>query len=292
MVQDGTSVEAEICEAYVSFLNVLGDLSLQIGKSHINFGKINKIHQHHRPYVDQPQVITEFFGDHGLVGEGGNLSYLLPLPVFAQFDVGAWRIKEHHHAHEEKVKTAKVQSDQGTITVAIYKEHEHNEFGLRDGVYTARLWTSFPISDKSELEVGLSGAKGRGAHYEEHKDNAKVYGVDVTYKFWPSAYNRLLLQGEWLQLTREVPPGTLKRTGFYSLLNYKVNKYWDIGIRYDESENAWPDRVKKASTTGILTKHLTETTSLRTQYKCNSHGKDEAYLQIAFGIGPHSHPLE
>ncbi|MFH1563771.1 MAG: hypothetical protein ABIF11_10220 [Nitrospirota bacterium] len=295
MHRHGDEVEAEICEAYVSFLKVLGDLSIQVGKPHINFGKINKVHQHHRHYTDQPQVITNFFGDHGLVGEGGNLSYLLPLPIFAQIDVGAWRIEGHHHHDEEEVETAEVWSDKGTITVAIYKEHEHTEFGLRDGVYTARLWTSFPISADSELEVGISGAKGKGAHYEEHMDNAEVYGVDITYKLCPSAHSRVIFQSEWLQLTREVPPGTLKRNGFYSLLNYKANKYWDVGLRYDYAESAWPpldEKDDKASTSFIITKNLTETTGLRAQYKANGHSKDEAYLQIFFGIGPHSHPLE
>ncbi len=296
MHRHGDHVEAEICEAYVSFLNVLDGLGLQVGKPHINFGKINKVHQHHRSYVDQPQVMTEFFGDHGLVGEGGSLSYLMPLPFFAQFDLGAWRIEGHHHEHEgEESETAQVKDvNDGTITVAVHKEHEHKhkEFGLRDEVYTTRLWLSFPLTNESELELGMSGAKGRGAHYKEHMDNAEVYGVDVTYKLWPATQNRLIFQGEWLKLIRELPIGTLKRTGFYSLLNYKVDKYWDVGIRYDNSENAWPDKEENESVSGILTKHLTETTCLRAQYKCNSHGKDEAYLQIAFGIGPHSHPLE
>ncbi|MEW6608668.1 MAG: hypothetical protein AB1414_14685 [bacterium] len=283
MHRHGEHVEAEICEAYVSFLKVAGDLDIQIGKPHITFGKINKVHQHHRHYVDQPQVITNFFGDHGLVGEGGNLGYLLPLPFFAQFDVGAWRIEGHHH-HD------------GTSTC------EHKDFGLRNGVYTSRLWTSFPISGNSELEIGISKAKGRGAHYKEHLDNAEVYGVDIIYKRWPSAHSRLIFQTEWLHLKRQVPPGTLKRDGFYSFLNYKFDKYWDVGLRYDYAESAWPflDENKQllpetgdeASTSLIITRSLTETTGLRCQYKANSHSRDEAYLQIIFGIGPHSHPLE
>ncbi|MDI6782243.1 MAG: hypothetical protein QME49_09100 [bacterium] len=222
MHRHGDNVNAEICEAYVSFLNVLDGLGLQVGKPHINFGKINKVHQHHRPYVDQLQVITEFFGDHGLVGEGGSLSYLLPLPFFAQLDLGACLVEGHHHEHEEeKPETAQVPSDQGTITVAVYEEHEHKhkEFGLRDKVYTTRLWLSFPLINESELEAGISGAKGKGACYKEHKDKVEVYGVDVTYKLWPGAQNRLIFQSEWLKLIRELPIGTLKRTGFYSLLN-------------------------------------------------------------------------
>ncbi|MDI6786169.1 MAG: hypothetical protein QMD92_05605, partial [bacterium] len=169
-------------------------------------------------------------------------------------------------------------------------------FGLRDNVYTGRLWLSFPTSNKSELEVGISGAKGKGVHYKKHLDRAEVYGVDLTYKLWPSSYTRFLLQGEWLHLTREVPVGTLKRDGFYALLNYKFNRYWNVGLRYDYAESAWPpiDKINdEASTSLIISRSLTETTGMRAQYKNNSGSKeDEAYLQITFGIGPHSHQLE
>ncbi|MBU0700300.1 hypothetical protein KKE26_03255 [bacterium] len=258
---------------------------------------VNKVHQHHRSYIDQPQVITNFFGDHGLVGEGGNLSYILPLPFFAQLDMGTWRIEGHHHEEEEEPETTQVVDvNGGTVTVAIHEEHEHKEFGLRDEVYTSRLWLSFPLTDKSELEVGMSCAKGKGAHYQEHLDRAKVYGVDVTYNLWPSAHSRLIFQSEWLHLKREVPPGTLKRDGFYGLLNYKFNKYWDAGLRYDYAESACPpvnESGGESSTSIIITRSLTETTALRAQYKHNSHEKkDEAYLQMCFGIGPHSHPFQ
>lgn len=262
----------EICEGYVSFLKIIDNLSCSVGKIHVDFGKINKVHQHHRPYIDQPQVITNFFGDHGLVGEGASFSYLLPLPFFLQLDLGCWRILTGHHHHDEE---------------------ETEEFGLADEVYTTRYWFSFPTTKKSELEIGLSGAKGKGSHYEHHEDKAEVVGADLTYKLWLSSYERIIFQNEILHLTREVPVGTLKRYGWYSFLNYRFNKYWDLGFKYDWSENAFPDKEKQNSVSTILTKHLTETTYLRGQYKYNVEEKiNEGYLQICFGLGPHSHPLE
>ncbi|MBI5573379.1 MAG: hypothetical protein HY919_02330 [Elusimicrobia bacterium] len=229
----GEDVVFEICEGYVSFLKVIDNLSCSVGKIHVDFGKINKVHQHHRSYVDQPQVITNFFGDHGLVGEGANLSYLMPLPFFFQIDISAWRIPAHSHEAEESSVANLTDAEGNTIDKILVPGECENEFGLADEVYTTRYWFSFPSTEKSEIEFGLSGAKGRGSHYEHHKDKAEVFGADLTYKLWLTSYERIIFQNELLYLMREVPVGTLKRYGWYSFLNYRFNKYWDWGFRYD-----------------------------------------------------------
>ena len=75
---------------FLSSFKPITVLSGEIGKIHVNFGRLNRIHTHHRPMVDQPPAITNFLGEHGLVGQGGTLVYLLPLPVFVQIEGGAW----------------------------------------------------------------------------------------------------------------------------------------------------------------------------------------------------------
>ncbi|MEW6088190.1 MAG: hypothetical protein AB1498_07785 [bacterium] len=230
MHKHGENTEPEICEVYISFLKLFDKLSGKVGKIHVDFGKINKVHQHHRPYVDQPRVITNFFGDYGLVGEGAYLSYLFPLPFFAQLDVGAWQIPAHEHEPEEKEVTGVKDADGNDIEeLLVPGECSESEFGMGGEVYTSRLWFSFPVSIKSELEIGASGATGYGSHYTHHKDDTDIVGADVTYKLWPSAHSRLLFQNEYLKLKRIVPPGKLNRSGFYSFLEYKFNKYWDAG---------------------------------------------------------------
>jgi len=89
--------------------------------------------------------------------------------------------------------------------------------------------------------------------------------------------------------------GTLNRDGFYSFLNYRTDKYWDFGARFDYAENAWPVISYERALSGIITHHLTETSYWRLQYKHrNLDGKtiNEGWLQVSFGIGPHSHELE
>jgi hypothetical protein len=267
--------EPEVCEASVSFLRLFFDgLGLQAGKVHVDFGKLNKIHQHERPFADQPLVLTNFFGPHGLVGEGAVANYLLPLPFFLRVDGAVWWIPAHGHAHDEG-------------------SEEPLEFGLAGKIYTGRLWSGFSPGDRIELEIGASGAKGNGAHYLEHQDEVIVAGGDVTLRFLPKSHCRIISQSEVLYLHRTVPVGTLERMGAYSYLGMQLNKYWDAGARYDWSENAFPDALTSSLVSAICTYRFTETTRFRVQYgfdpEASSHS---AAMQLVFGIGPHTHPLQ
>ncbi len=288
--------EAEICEAKASFLHLADGLGGEAGKIHVNFGKLNRIHEHHRPMIDQPLVLTNFFGDHGLVGQGGTLNYLMPLPFFLQFEGGAWRVAGHHPHVSEDVETTQVTDVNGNVVdVAIYEEEPCTEFSLADEVYTGRAKTSFAPTAKSELEIGGSIAQGRGGHYEEHLDKAQVVGADMTFRFWPTAYRRWTFQNEWMHLRREVPVGILHRQGGYSFLQCRLNKYWDVGARFDYADNAFPDKVIERSGSAIVGYHLTETSDLRIQAKRRRVGDDdisEGWVRMTFGIGPHSHELE
>lgn len=287
----GTKYEAEICEAKASFLRLAEGLAAEVGKIHVNFGKLNKEHSHHRPMIDQPQVLTNFLGDHGLVGQGGTASYLFPLPFYLQAEAGFWQAPGHEH--EASAKTTVVDTNGNTVEVPVYVESE--EYSLADKVYTGRLKTSFAPTPKSELELGSSLATGHGAHWEEHQDEAKVYGVDLTFKAWPSSYQRWTFQNEYMHLARKVPVGRLQRDGFYSFLNYRWNKYWDTGVRFDYAEGAFPTQSIERGGSVLASYHFTETTRAMVQYKVrriNGRTVNEGWLQLAFGFGPHSHELE
>jgi len=283
--------EAEICEGKVSFLRLAEGLGAEVGKIHVNFGKLNKIHEHHRPMVDDPPVLTNFLGEHGLVGQGGTASYLLPLSFYVQGEAGFWRAAGHDH--EATGKTTVVDTNGNTVEVPIYTES--GEFSLADEVFTGRLKTSFAPTGKSEFELGTSIASGRGAHYAEHQDEAKVYGVDLTFKSWPSSYERWTFQNEYMHLARKVPAGRLQRDGLYSFLDYRWNKYWDTGARFDYAEGAFPTQGIERAFSALAGYHFTETTRAMAQYKhrrVDGRSINEGWLQLAFGIGPHSHELE
>jgi hypothetical protein len=270
------ALEPEVCEASVSVLRLFLDgLGLQAGKIHVDFGKLNKIHQHERPFVDQPLVLTNFFGPHGLVGEGAVVNYLFPLPFFFRIDGAVWWIPAHEHGHEET------------------ETEEPPEFGMAGKVYTARLWSGFSLGDRTELEIGASGAQGKGAHYLEHQDEVMVGGADLTFRFLPKSHCRIISQSEVFYLNRTVPVGTFERFGAYSHLGVQFNKYWDAGVRFDYSENAMPEESTAMLISAIGCYRFTETTRLRVQYGFDPDESSHCgAIQIVFGIGPHTHPLQ
>ncbi|MEW5951632.1 MAG: hypothetical protein AB1637_07065 [Elusimicrobiota bacterium] len=284
--------ESEICEAKASFLNLGYGFSGEIGKIHIDFGKTNKLHTHHLPTTDKPLMLEKFFGEHELAGQGAVLKYLIPIfPFYSQIQAGFWDINAHSHAQEE----ASVLDITGSTITVNSLLHDDSSFSPSDKVYTARWNSSFDMNGQKEIEIGLSGLKGRGAHYQEHKDNVEMIGADITFKWFPDSYKKWTFQNEWMRLKRDIPVGTLNRDGFYSFLNYRADKYWDYGVRLDYSENAWPQISYERSFSAIITRHLTETSYWRITGKHrNINGKNisEGWFQLSFGIGPHSHELE
>ncbi len=261
--------EAELEEGYISFLKTpVPGLSVKAGKKLLDFGKLNPLHPHHWNFVDRPEVLKSYLGDHGLAGQGVNFSYLLPTSFFLQCDLGGWYV-DSEHTHSEDI------------------------LGLSGETYSTRLWSSFEFLENQEFELGLSGVSGYGTHRSEHEDKVKIGGLDLTYRYLGEGLRRLIFQNEFLFLNRKVPVGTLDRWGFYSSLNYRFDKYWDVGLLYNWMETPFPDQEEKSSISGILTRSLTETTKLRLQYKYDTETKDHTvYLQTTFGIGPHAHPLQ
>jgi hypothetical protein len=284
--------ESEICEAKINFQNLGYGFSAEAGKIHIDFGKINKFHTHHLPFTDKPLVLEKFLGEHELAGQGATLKYLIPIfPFYSQIQAGFWKINAHHHDHTE-TKVVDINGSTVTIEALI---HDDTAFSPADKVYNFRWNSSFDLGNKKELEIGFSGLKGRGAHYQEHKDNAEIFGADITFKWFPSSYEKWTFQNEWIHLKREVPVGKLNRDGFYSFINYRANKYWDYGLRFDYSENSDSAISYERAILAIITRHLTETTYWRITAKHrNIDGKNvtEGWFQLSFGIGPHSHELE
>ncbi|MDQ7779685.1 MAG: TonB-dependent receptor [Planctomycetota bacterium] len=283
-----------VCEGYATFMSLLDAFTLNAGRRLLPLGKANAVHGHHRHFADSPLVSREFLGDegHGPSGNGVNLAWLTPLPFFLQWEVGAWHVDAAHH------------HDDG-------EEEEALTYAPSDECYTTRLWSSFALSDDDELEIGVSGLSGYGSHFEHHTDRMQLVCADLTYRHIGEGYHRLIFQNEFFWLDRRVPSGAdidpdpaaytgsiteLDRFGLYSLINYRFDKTWDVGLRYDYVQKPFPvepDKDDLSSISPILTWNLTECSKLRLQYTYDFDDKENSVLlQFVFGIGPHSHPLE
>ncbi len=273
-LHEGT-VHFDVEEAFVSFKSMPLNTGIKTGRKLTNFGRINYIHSHEWLFTGKPFIYSNFLGEHALMGDGASIDILLPLPFFLNVEAGIWtKPAEEHGEHEEG-------------------EEHHHSFSPAGEFYNLRLWSSFEISEASELEVGFSGLKGNSSHYLEHMDRINMAGADLIFKIWPSAFSRILLLTEVMYLKREVPPGIFESWGMYSFIGYKPDKHWEIGGKYDYSETPGPEKEKTSGLSAIVTNYITESFRIRAEYTYTLESKSHSgLLNIVFGIGPHTHPLQ
>ena len=60
-------------------------LQLKAGLFLTEFGIINPTHSHAWQWLDQPVIISRFFGGDGMRAPGARLSWLTPLPWYSEF---------------------------------------------------------------------------------------------------------------------------------------------------------------------------------------------------------------
>lgn len=266
-------------EGYVSILQMGNTpFTLRLGKIRAPFGKLNAFHPHQWPFIDQPYVLSKFLGDDGLKCNGAFLQYLIPTDgkFFANLELGS------------SVPDSPEETDSKT-PVSLFDS----------GLQTARLWTSKAFKhDLAEGELGLSYATGHTGQYEDNlnRDSLNLMGVDLTYRYWPSTYQRWKLMGEWMRQKRSLLSSNSTANGYYLFAEHQFNQYWSYGLRYDWTETPWPNIGHQSGLTAVLTDNLTEMTTARLQV---SHSNDSEsgsenciMLQFLYGMGPHTHPLQ
>ncbi|MBI3099404.1 MAG: hypothetical protein HYY93_14425 [Planctomycetes bacterium] len=181
----------EVEEAYVTTRALPYGLQLKGGQYFTSFGRLNSRHPHAWSFVDQPLVNTRFLGGDGLRGAGAQLSWLSPLPFYAEALVS-------------------VQNARGE-TAASFLGVEGEELGghpisarpvraFHDLVTTPRVVTSYDLSDETTMVLGASGAFGPNG--TGGRSATAIYGLDAYVKWkpltndhgWPFAS----LQTEWM----------------------------------------------------------------------------------------------
>jgi hypothetical protein len=260
-------------EAYLSWTNPLGvrGLSTRIGRQRTPFGKLNPQHPHTWPYVTQPSAITAFLGPDGLNSDGIVGQYLIPIGGnFLNLELGRWE-------------------------TASEAEDGLGFAGGQLGAYSGRLWFGREIGRNREMEIGLSHYRGRGDVEGLDRPRLAITGLDFTLRNYPSAYQRLLLQGELIQHSTG-GFSSRRRYGGYLTLAKKFNQYYEAGLRGDYTRYPYPAPGHESGGSLFLTRFLTEATALRLELRHGARPEDgaynEAWLQILTGFGPHSHTLQ
>lgn len=264
-----------LCEGYLTFLELpVDDLQAKVGKFKANFGKVNRLHLHSLPWVDYPNVLTNYFGEEGMSEPGISANYLVPNPWDKYIELSLEMMNNHN--------SESFAGSEG-----------------RDMVYLAHLKNFFDLNEASTLELGGSFATGpNDAGHGGNRTNLE--GVDLTYKWKPlkeGLYKSLIFQNEAYFSQKdnvgddEAGRKKIDSWGAYSSLQYQFAKRWSAFGRYDFSQ--FPDytvRHDTAYSTG-LTFAQSEYCFWRLQFKQTDRNYDkdssEVWLQCNFGLGPH-----
>lgn len=299
---EGSSVETEIDleEAFVSFLDLPCGFTGNVGRKFIDFGKLNPIHPHHWPFADMPAPLHNFFGHHNWFDDGGQFTYLFPLPAFLTGTFGIWNGRElgHHHRHEEEKEVLPPFLEHEDATEATLEWDGH--------VYCGRLYGNLFLDEEESSDLGF----GYSIAWDGTK-NTTLHGWDLTFRhLWPESYHRLKIQTELFYLDadhlenehedlQEESIEEVGSFGAYLLGQYTLNQYWEAGLRYDWSEFANNDKDYIWGVTPFVSYFFTHSTYVRLQYKylfrdLHEGREDEhaVFIQFVWGLGPHAHRLE
>lgn len=294
--EDSGERNLELEEAYLTFFDVYGllvpnterqtGLGAIAGKKLLGIGKTNSLHPEQLDFVDRPMVIQQFYGgQEGLSAEGAQLNYILPLPFFSQVEIGYWTANTGHSHEEEELDEEHEENEE--------EHHEHSiEYSNR--ILSSRLWNSFALSSYEELQFGINYLLGNASSSIENEQQ-QSYGTDITYtKTFANNNNKLLkIQSEYF-LAKYGEEGESRETqsGYYISSNYKFNRFYSVGTRFGHLGQHGNEGEMKDQWSFLLNRQLTETTKFRFQYNTGEGVENTFYIQLIFGMGPHSHVLQ
>jgi hypothetical protein len=278
--ETGVNVE----EAYVTFTSLPGGLLLKVGKKRADFGKVNTIHNHALPFIDRPLVTNNLVGgEDGIDDAGFFLSRFLPAPKDWFLEGSAELLR----------------GDSADVFQASRRE---------DVSVVGHLRAYRDLTESTNLDLGVSYARGHNNLGSNFLTN--LYSGDATLRWKPlrrAIYNSFLFRTELVWSARDqfslaVPTRlqTQHAFGMYSSAEYRVNRRWTVGGRFDRSGHATDSRLTDSGFSGILTYWPSEFSQIRGQYRfghlatspTDFSNANEFLFQFLFVMGAHgAHPF-
>lgn len=267
--REGVNLE----EGYLTFTSLPGGFVAKVGKMRANFGKVNTTHNHTLAWIDRPLVTDSLVnGEDGISDAGLSISRILPAPngIFLEATGQLFR------------------GDSGDLFRASDK---------KDVSFVSYLRGYRDLTDSTNLDLGFSYARG-------HNDLGsqfitQLYGLDATLRWKPlrrAIYHSFLARTELIWSQRDQLVGIQKAFGFYTSADYRLNRRWTLGGRYDRSGRARDPRLTDSGFSLIATYWPSEFSQIRGQYRFARYaeGRDgnELRFQFLFSLGAHgAHPF-
>ena len=273
--ESGVNVE----EGYLTFTSLPAGLVARVGKMRAAFGKVNMIHNHALEWTDRPLVTENLLGgEDGINDAGLSVTRILPAPkgIFLEG------------------------------TAQVYRGDSDNVFtatGRKDVSYVGHLRGYRDLSESTNVDLGFSYAFG-------HNDvgsafHTQLYGLDATLRWKPlrrSIYHHFLARTELVWSHRDqlsaalLLPETQRAFGFYTSGEYRLNRRWTVGARYDRSDRARQANLTDSGFSALLTYWPSEFSQVRGQYRFARYAEkqdaNELRFQFLFVLGAHgAHPF-
>jgi hypothetical protein len=217
--ETGVNVE----EGYVTFTSLPAGLLLKVGKMRADFGKVNTIHNHALPYIDRPLATNNLVGgEDGIDDAGMSLSRFVAAPK-------GWFMEG----------TAQIYRGDSDDVFSAYRRQDLSVVGHLRGYRD--------LSESTNLDLGISYARGNSAGLITAPNPSafftNLYGADATLRWKPlrrAIYKNFLFRTELFWSARDQLSAlnafqTQHAFGMYSSAEYRVNRRWTVGGRFDRS---------------------------------------------------------
>jgi hypothetical protein len=217
----GGDLSVSLAEANLTLMALPYGTQLKMGKMRNRFGYLNQIHAHDWPFIDNPNVLQQFFGTEGLTESGFEATWVPPLPFYLELLGGVFN---------------------GENDVAFGRGQISNP------LVTGRVRTFLDFDEWGAIQIGSSIASGQ----TPQQKSSNILGFDAKYKYTPAGWQHaaFTLLGEYLLSFRDVvvtnPEGidqTRQRDsqGFYVYaglqpFNHGELSKWMLGFRYDRTQ--------------------------------------------------------
>src|SRR6267142_4127003 len=277
-------------EAYITFTSLPAGRLLKVGKMRAEFGKVNTIHNHALSFIDRPLVTNNLVGgEDGIDDAGFSLSRFLPAPKnwFAEGTAQVFR------------------GDSDDLFQAARRQ---------DLSVVGHLRAYRDLSESTNLDLGVSYARGHNnagvvTTFDPSRFLTNLYSADATLRWKPlrrAIYHSFLFRNEFFWSARDqVSPAAFFQTehafGLYSDAEYRANRRWTIGGRFDRSGHATNANLTDTGFSAILTYWPSEFSQIRGQYRfghladpvtTNYSNANEFLFQFLFVMGAHgAHPF-
>jgi hypothetical protein len=283
--ETGVNVE----EGYVTFTSLPAGLLLKVGKMRADFGKVNTIHNHALPYIDRPLATNNLVGgEDGIDDAGMSLSRFVAAPK-------GWFMEG----------TAQIYRGDSDDVFSAYRRQDLSVVGHLRGYRD--------LSESTNLDLGISYARGNSAGLITAPNPSafftNLYGADATLRWKPlrrAIYKNFLFRTELFWSARDQLSAlnafqTQHAFGMYSSAEYRVNRRWTVGGRFDRSGRATNASLTDTGFSGILTYWPSEFSQIRGQYRYGHlalanpgdfSNANEFLFQFLFVMGAHgAHPF-